>query len=51
MRPGQREPSGAEDLFRTRFDQIVDMRHALVQLAGRTEGDRPDRDLARCFSR
>jgi transposase, IS5 family len=33
MRPRERRESGKQDLFRSRLDQIIDMRHPLVQLA------------------
>jgi transposase, IS5 family len=33
MRPRERRESGERDLFRSRLDQIIDMRHALVKLA------------------
>src|ERR1700744_499473 len=33
MRPRQRRDDGEQDLFRSRLDQIIDMRHALVRLA------------------
>jgi IS5 family transposase len=33
MRPRERRDSGNRDLFRSRLDQIIDMRHALVKLA------------------
>jgi transposase, IS5 family len=33
MRPRERRESGEQDLFRSRLDQIIDMRHALVRLA------------------
>jgi IS5 family transposase len=33
MRPRERRESGAQDLFRARLDQIIDMDHALVRLA------------------
>src|SRR3984893_9723019 len=34
MRPRERRESGEQDLFRARLDQIIDMDHALVKLAG-----------------
>ncbi len=34
MRPRERRESGQNDLFKSRLDQIVDMNHALVKLAG-----------------
>jgi IS5 family transposase len=32
MRPKKRQESGAQDLFRARLDQIIDLDHALVRL-------------------
>jgi len=34
MRPKEHRESGEHDLFRSRLDQIIDMDHALVKLAG-----------------
>ncbi|MCA3582447.1 MAG: hypothetical protein IOC90_17475 [Methylocystis sp.] len=34
MRPREVCATGAADLFRSRLDQIIDMRHALVKLSG-----------------
>ena len=33
MRPPERRETGEQDLFRSRLDQIIDMKHALVKLA------------------
>ena len=33
MRPKKQETTGSSDLFRARLDQIINMRHELVQLA------------------
>jgi len=33
MRPRERRETGEGDLFRSRLDQIIDMKHALVKLA------------------
>jgi IS5 family transposase len=33
MRPRERRETGAQDLFRSRLDQVIDMKHALVRLA------------------
>jgi IS5 family transposase len=33
MKPRERRETGAQDLFRSRLDQIIDMKHALVKLA------------------
>ena len=37
MRPRERRETGEQDLFRSRLDQIIDMKHPLVTL-GRTGG-------------
>jgi hypothetical protein len=34
LRPKEHRESGEHDLFRSRLDQIIDMDHALVKLAG-----------------
>ena len=33
MKPRERRETGEQDLFRSRLDAIIDMRHALVKLA------------------
>lgn len=33
MRPKKQETTGSSDLFRAQLDQIINMRHELVQLA------------------
>jgi hypothetical protein len=33
MRPRERRETGEQDLFRSRLDQIIDGKHALVKLA------------------
>ena len=49
MRP--REPSrGQDDLFRMRLDQIIDMRHALVRLAGLIDWDHVGRQLGEVYT-
>jgi IS5 family transposase len=37
MRPRERRETGEQDLFRSRLDQIIDLNHALVKLAQRTD--------------
>jgi hypothetical protein len=37
MRPKQRETSGSNDLLRARLEQIINMKHELVVLAGKIE--------------
>ena len=34
MKPSRRPLSGTDDLFRSRLENIIDMRHELVRLAG-----------------
>ena len=34
MRPSKGRSGGADDLLRSRLDQIINMRHGLVRLAG-----------------
>lgn len=50
MRPAQPDSHRTDDLFRARLDQIIDMRHELVQLAGRIDWQRLDDELADAFS-
>jgi IS5 family transposase len=40
-RPKQRQTTGSGDLFRARLDQIINMKHELVQLAGKLAQGRP----------
>jgi IS5 family transposase len=35
MRPKQHETTESDDLFRARLEQIINMKHELVQLAGK----------------
>ena len=37
MRPKKHETTGSADLFRARLDQIINMRHELVRLAGKID--------------
>ena len=39
MRPRKHKTTGSNDLFRARLDQIINMRHELVQLASRMDWD------------
>jgi transposase, IS5 family len=50
MRPKKHETTGEGDLFRARLDQIINMRHELVQLAGRLDWDWLDDEIAPLFS-
>ena len=37
MRPKQHQTTGSADLFRARLDQIINMKHELVQLADKLD--------------
>ncbi len=37
MRPRERRETGEQDLFRSRLDQIIDVKHAVVKLAHATD--------------
>jgi IS5 family transposase len=50
MRPKQHETTGARDLFRARLDQIINMRHELVQLAGKLDWEWLDDEIAPRYS-
>jgi IS5 family transposase len=39
MRPKKHKTTGSNDLFRARLDQIINMRHELVLLAGKIDWD------------
>jgi IS5 family transposase len=50
MRPKKHETTGSNDLFRARLDQIINMRHELVQLAARIDWDFIDAEVAPLYS-
>src|ERR1700756_2924167 len=50
MRPKKHETTGSGDLFRARLDQIIDMKHELVQLAGKIDWDFIDGEIAPLYS-
>ena len=50
MRPRKRATTWAGDLFRARLDQIINMRHELVQLAERIDWDWLDGEIASLYS-
>jgi transposase, IS5 family len=50
MRPKKHETTGSGDLFRARLDQIINMRHELVQLAGKIEWEFIDGEIAPLYS-
>src|SRR5882724_11672076 len=50
MRPKKHETTGSGDLFRARLDQIINMKHELVQLAGKIDWDWIDGEIAPLYS-
>ena len=50
MRPKKQETTGSADLFRARLDQIINMRHELVQLAGKIDWEFIDGEIAPLYS-
>ena len=50
MRPRKGATTDAGDLFRARLDQIINMRHELVQLAERIDWDWLDREIAPLYA-
>lgn len=50
MRPRKHSLTGSGDLFRARLDQIINMRHELVQLAERIDWDWLDREIAPLYA-
>ena len=50
MRPKRHEMTGSSDLFRARLDQIINLEHELVQLAGKIDWQWIDREIAPLYS-
>ena len=50
MRPKKPKTTGEGDLFRARLDQIINMKHELVQLSGKIDWDWIDREIAPLYS-
>jgi transposase, IS5 family len=50
MRPKKHETTGSGDLFRARLDQIINMKHELVQLAGKIDWQFIDGEVAPLYS-
>jgi transposase, IS5 family len=48
MRPKKHETMSSGDLFRARLDQIINMKHELVQLAGKIDWELIDGRSRRC---
>ena len=51
MRPKKHRTTGSGDLFRARLDQIINMKHELVQLAGKVDWDWIDGESAPLIAR
>ncbi len=50
MRPKKHRTTGSNDLFQARLDQIINMKHELVQLAGKIDWDWIDGEIAPLYS-
>ena len=50
MRPKKHETTAEGDLFRARLDQIINMKHELVQLAGKIDWAWIDDEMALLYS-
>jgi IS5 family transposase len=50
MRPKKHEMTGSGDLFRARLDQIINIKHELVQLAGKIDWEFIDGEVAPLYS-
>src|SRR6476619_7551829 len=50
MRPKKHKATGSNDLFRARLDQIINMKHELVLLAGKIDWDWIDGEIAPLYS-
>ena len=50
MRPKKHKTTGSNDLFRARLDQIINLKHELVLLAGKVDWDWIDGEIAPLYS-
>jgi IS5 family transposase len=50
MRPKQHEMTGSGDLFRATLEQIINLKHELVQLAGKLDWEWIDGEIAPLYS-
>jgi transposase, IS5 family len=50
MRPKKHKTTGSNDLFRARLDQIINMKHELVLLAGKIDWNWIDGEIAPLYS-
>ncbi|TWA99008.1 hypothetical protein FBZ96_105687 [Bradyrhizobium stylosanthis] len=51
MRPKKHKTTGSNDLFRARLDQIINMKHELVLLAGKVDWHWMDCEIAPLYSK
>ncbi|MET4235971.1 hypothetical protein ACVWXN_007154 [Bradyrhizobium sp. i1.4.4] len=51
MRPKKHKTTGWNDLFRARLDQIINVKHELVLLAGKIDWDWIDGEIAPLYSK
>jgi IS5 family transposase len=51
MRPKKTQQDGTDDMFRSRLDQIIDMKHELVRLARKIDWEWIDEQIADRFSK
>lgn len=51
MRPKKHNATGSNDLFRARLDQIINLKHELVLLAGKIDWDWIDGEIAPLYSK
>jgi IS5 family transposase len=50
MRPKQQETTRSGDLFRATLEQIINMKHELVQLAGKLDWEWIDDEIGQLYS-
>ena len=50
MRPKKHKTTGSNDLFRARLDQIINLKHELVLLAGKIDWNWIDGEIAPLYS-
>ena len=50
MRPRERRETGEQDLFRSRLDQIIDLKHPLVTLARTVDWKFLERELGAFYT-
>jgi IS5 family transposase len=50
MKPKTQDIPATDDLFRSRLDQIINLRHELVKLADRIDWNHLDVEAAPCYA-